>query len=110
VDKAVLRRLTLEALVAEPTTQCRNLANAVAKLAAERNILGPDRTLGPGLIPLSEPRLPNDDETALNEVVWDLVVERVLTPGIDASNSGWPWLRMTKRGKRIADEELGRST
>ncbi len=109
MDKAVLRRLTLEAFRAGPTTQFRSLVNAVSGLAAERGMLGPDRTVGPGLIPLSEPRLPKGDETDLQEVVWDLIVERVLTPGMDAMNPEWPWLRMTERGRRIAEEELGRS-
>ena len=110
MDKAVLRRLTLEAFHAAPTTQFRSLVNAVARLAAERGIMGTDRTVGPGLVSLSEPRLSNGDETDLQEVVWDLIVERVLTPGTDGSNPEWPWLRMTKRGRLIVNEELSRPT
>lgn len=108
MDEAVLRRLTLESLLAVPTTEFRRLTNAVAALAAERGILGPDRTVGPGLVSLSEARLSNSDETILQEVVWDLIVERVITPGLDAMNPNWPWLRMTERGKLMATEELGR--
>lgn len=106
----MLRRLALEALLAAPTTEFRRLINAVAALAAERGVLGPDHTVGPGLVSFSEPKLSTGDETTLQEVVWDLIVERVLTPGLDAMNPEWPWLRMTERGKRIAAKELGRST
>ena len=109
MDKAVLRRLTLEAFRAAPTTQFRSLVSAVSKSAAERGMLGPDRTVGSGHISLSEPRLTKGDETDLHEVVWDLIVERVLTPGTNAMNPEWPWLRMTERGRRIAEKELGRS-
>ena len=49
MDKAVLRSLSLEAFLAAPTIAFRSLANAVAALAAERGVLGPDRTIGPGL-------------------------------------------------------------
>jgi hypothetical protein len=105
----LLRRLALEAFLAGPTTDFRRLANAVAGLAAERGMLGSNRTVGPGLTSFSEPRLSNSDETDLQEVVWDLIVERVLTPGLDAMNPQWPWLRMTERGRRVAKEELDRS-
>ncbi len=108
MDKAMLRSLALEALLAAPTTKFRRLTNAVAALAAERSVLGPDRTVGPGLVSFSEPRLSNSDETILQEVVWDLIVERVLTPGADAMNPEWPWLRMTERGRRVTEKELGR--
>jgi len=47
--------------------------------------------------------------TILQEVVWDLIVDRVITPGADALNPQWPLLRMTERGMRKATEELGRS-
>ena len=107
MDRAVLRRLALESLLAAPATDFQRLQNAVAALAAERGVIGPERTVGPGLVSFSEPKLSNSDETILQEVVWDLIVERVLTPGLDAMNPEWPWLRMTDRGRRMANGEIG---
>ena len=38
--------------------------------------------------------LDGDDTLLANEVIWDLLFERVLTPGMDASNLGLPWVRV----------------
>lgn len=110
MDKTSLRKLALEVLIKAPTTRFESLKKAAAELADGRGSQGASRTGGPGVTYFSEPRLSHEDETDLQEIVWDLIVERVLTPGMDAMNPQWPWLRMTERGKRIAEEELGRST
>ncbi len=109
MDREVLRPLALEALLAAPATEFWRLSNAVAALAAERGIPGPEYTAGPDRTPLSGPVLSEGDMTILQEVVWDLIVDRVITPGADAMNPQWPLLRMTERGRRTATEELGRS-
>jgi hypothetical protein len=109
MDKVTLRRLALEVLLRTPNTDFQSLTNAVAELATEHQLLGPDRTIGPGTYSLSDPQLSLGDQTTLQEVVWDLIVERVVTPGADGYNPEWPWLRLTEGGKRIANEELGRS-
>lgn len=101
--------MTLEALLAEPATEFRFLVNDVAKLAADRGIPGPEYTAGPERTPLSEPTLSHGDMTILQEVVWDLIVDRVVTPGADALNPQWPLLRMTERGMRKASDKLSRS-
>ena len=111
MDREVLRPLALEALLADPTTEFRYLVNAVARLAADREIPGPEFTANSGSerIPLSGPTLSRDDATTLQEVVWDLIVDRIITPGADAMSPKWPSLRMTERGRRAASEELGRT-
>ena len=108
VDKAKLRGLALEAFIRAPTTQFESLKKAVTKLADERGSQGASHAGGPGMTYFSEPRLSPKDETDLQEVVWDLIVERVLTPGADAMNPEWPWLRLTERGRQAALKELGR--
>lgn len=107
MDKRILRNLTLEAFRRAPQTQFRTLIRAVAELAIERGLLEAGSTSGPHITYRAEPQIPKQDENDLHEVVWDLIVERVLTPGIDADNPEWPWLRMTERGKHIASRELG---
>lgn len=109
MDKASLRKLALQAFVRSPTTQFESLKKAVAELADGRGSQGASRPGGPGITYFSEPRLSHENETDLQEVVWDLIVERVLTPGADAMNPQWPWLRMTENGRRVAEKELGRS-
>lgn len=38
--------------------------------------------------------LDGDDKLLATEVIWDLLFERVLTPGTDASNLELPWVRV----------------
>lgn len=111
MDREALRPLALEALLATPTTEFRHLVNAVARLAADREIPGPEFTANSGSerISLSGPTLSRDDATTLQEVVWDLIVDRIVTPGADAAYPNWPLLRMTERGRRTASEELAQS-
>lgn len=40
-----------------------------------------------------------EDIMLVQEVVWDLITERVLTPGSNSEQLAWPWLRVTDRGK-----------
>lgn len=72
--------MALGALLAVPTTEFRHLVNAVAGLAVDRGIPGPEYTAGPERIPLSGPTLSHDGMTTLQEVVWDLIVDRMVTP------------------------------
>ncbi len=41
----------------------------------------------------------------INEVVWDLIIERVLTIGSDSANPEWPWLRLTDFGLEVAGQQ-----
>ncbi len=109
MNREVLRPLALEALLEAPTTEFRHLVNAVARLAADRRIPGPEYVAGPERTPLSGPTLSYGDMTTLQEVVWDLIVDRIVTPGADAIHPHWPLLRMTERGRWAAREELGQS-
>lgn len=86
-------------------TEFQHLVNAVARLAADRRIPGPEYTAGPERPPLSGPTLSHGDMTILQEVVWNLIVDRVITPGADALNPQWPLLRMTERGRRAASKQ-----
>ncbi len=49
--------------------------------------------------------LSKDDEDKVNQVVWDLIIERILTIGLDGTNNEWPFLRLTEFGKKIIKNE-----
>jgi len=46
------------------------------------------------------------DRVRLKQVVWDLILERVLIPGTASpeSNAGWPFISLTEHGIRVVDE------
>jgi hypothetical protein len=45
------------------------------------------------------------DETLLIEVIWNLIVQGILVPGLNDSNQGYPFLRLTEYGKRCVAED-----
>lgn len=45
-----------------------------------------------------------EDENKIREIVWDLIIERVLTIG-DYHNDSWPWLSLTEYGKKYIGSE-----
>jgi hypothetical protein len=58
-------------------------------------------SVGPGgLYTLGE----QDGET-VREIVWDLIVARVLTIGMNDANPNWPWLKVTAYGKEVINSE-----
>ncbi len=49
--------------------------------------------------------LQQDDENRVREILWDLIIQRVLTIG-DFHNDSWPWLSLTEYGKQaIASDQ-----
>lgn len=50
-------------------------------------------------------RLQKHDENRVREVLWDLIIERVLTIG-DFQNSSWPFLSLTEYGKKVIESNL----
>jgi hypothetical protein len=49
--------------------------------------------------------LARGEETILNEVIWSLIVQGVLVPGLDDSNPTLPFIRLTEYGKRCVEED-----
>lgn len=40
------------------------------------------------------PDLNEGDKMLVSEIFWDLVVEKVITIGLDSANQGYPWFRL----------------
>ncbi len=49
--------------------------------------------------------LARGDQSVLLEVIWSLIVQGILVPGLDDSNQGWPFLRLTQYGERCVAED-----
>jgi hypothetical protein len=45
------------------------------------------------------------DIPLINEVIWDLIVERVLTVGADSANPDWPFIHLTEFGSQVVKEQ-----
>lgn len=75
--------------------QFKNIADAVGHSAVKMGFAeNPNQQ---GYQALSFP-LQQTDENRLRQVLWDLIIERILTIG-DYHNDSWPWLSVTDYGK-----------
>ncbi len=96
LDKQILRSLIFEVLKREPDTQLVNLINAVERLAKQQDLLKSPHFL-----------LSNEDKSQVIEICWDLIVERIITPGTSrSSDSSWPFFRTTPLGNTVIGESL----
>ncbi|MFO0794185.1 MAG: hypothetical protein U0586_08965 [Candidatus Brocadiaceae bacterium] len=98
-----LRSLALETFKKNPETQYLDLCSDVADLAIEKKIVQNKKQIG------SIGRsfcLGDKDEDSVREIIWDLIVERVVTIGINSSNPAWPHLKLTGYGKKIINSSM----
>ena len=108
IDLQVLRKLVVQALKNKPSTRFIYIINEVQRLADEQNVFPTREECEKQKIDYSkyqDKRLNPNDELNVNQIVWDLIVDRVLTLGIDPTNQRWPWLRLTEFGHSVVKEE-----
>jgi len=96
------RGLLMQALREPGWNQASTLVRSVGLLKAQaaginanqnlRNY-GGDQYLDPG------------DATLLNEVIWSLIVQGILVPGLNDANQGWPFLRLTEYGRSCVEAD-----
>lgn len=111
MESQVLRQLVWEALKLEELTQFGHITLSVSKLAADRNLFPSReecREKGVNYSYYEQKQLNPLDELAVHQIVWDLIIDRVLTIGCDESNMEWPFLRLTEFG-HSATEDKGSS-
>jgi hypothetical protein len=89
---------TLSAMEPGSVTQFVSIYCAVGRLLGEES--GHSGRVGDG-----RGFLGRGDYSKINEAVWDLVVQRVLTLGQEDSEPGPPWLVLTEFGAHVAEEQ-----
>jgi len=103
IEKNILRALVLEVLSSTPKTQIANTINDVERLVAEYELFPSSddcQRLSIDYKYYEHKTLHPIDKLTINEIIWDLVLERVVTPGADWENQGFPpHFRLTEFGK-----------
>ena len=102
IKKHILRALVLETLSKTPRTQINSINNDVERLVSEYALFPNKDDCERKRVnydSYAHKQLNSDDILTINEVIWDLTVERVVTAGKDASNPDFPFLRLTKFGQ-----------
>jgi len=93
MENNILRKLILEALKEKEGSQYLAVVDEVEKLAAQKNIL-----------PEQNRHLNSGDKIRILEIMWDLIVERILTVGLNECNPGWPFVRLSEYGESVVKE------
>ena len=96
-SKADLRNVILDIVFGRETvhysaTQFGHLAIGVAEVLQRRQ--SPPGPPSGSVWPAGDQRLGEADWLLVNEIFWDLVAGRVLTPGMNSSNAEFPWFRL----------------
>lgn len=105
----VLKQLVFEALKESPGTQFIRIISDVEKLAALHDVFPTEEECREHQINYkfyNEKKLNPIDWLNVNQIIWDLIVDRVLTMGKDCSNNEWPWLRLTEFGHSVVEEKI----
>lgn len=96
------RELMFQALRLGGWNQVSQLCSTVGDVKARRSGINPNpRPSYQG----GRQFLEIGDETVLTEVIWSLIVQGILVPGLNDSNQGWPFLRITEHGEKCLAEE-----
>lgn len=79
----------------------KNLCNTGGAIAVKKGIVANPNPTGFQAIyfPIQQ-----KDANTVREIVWDLIMERVVTIG-DFHNDSWPWLSLTEYGKAVLNSE-----
>ena len=103
IEKHLLRALMLEVLSRTPQTQIVNAINGVERLVAEYGLfpsLDDCQRLGVEYKYYQHNNLNPIDNLTIQEIIWDLILERIVTPGHSNSpDSQFPHFRLTKFGQ-----------
>lgn len=91
-----LRELILEALKDFDKKQVTDLYNKIAEIALEKKLLESKSSYSFG----GSIYLDKLDEARIQDIVWDLIIEGILRPGLgDGNNNNLPFYHLTKKGR-----------
>ena len=95
-----MRRIVLGYVLSDqnPPDQYSAIIDAVAKYLVDH---GYCKETNSYYFPKQYLDISNEDANMVNEIVWDLIIERVLAIGLNKENPSWPFLRLTEYGKSL---------
>lgn len=85
-----------------PSFEFHNLCNTVGSKAVKKEIV--KNPYPPNYQGMTF-HLQKHDENRVREILWDLIIERVLTIG-DYQNSSWPFLSLTEYGEKVMESDM----
>lgn len=104
MNKNEMTKIILKYLQRHPKTQYGEVKHQVETELARRGITGQIQSRQGNVNMTRNVRISDDDALLINQVIWDLISERVLTPGINRDNFQWPFFHVSDMSK--LDEKL----
>ena len=107
IEKQILRELVIETLQKTPHTQVNSIQNDVERLVVERNLFPTKEeceTKGVDYKYYDANTLTRADKAMIAEITWDLIMERILTPGDEQSTHNFPFVSLTTYGEAYAKD------
>lgn len=107
IEKNLFRSLVLEVFKKTPRTQATSIINDVERLVKERDLLPSREDCIQHKLDYhyyEQGELNPIDNFTIVEVIWDLIAERILTPGIDQSNVNFPFVSLTSFGEHVLSQ------
>lgn len=103
MNRDTLKSLILEYLKGHPQTQFTEIYNGVGNIAIERELIEGPSGYRPGA-GYYEGLLGPQEQLLASELIWELIIQGILTPGMNAANPELPRLRLTAYGERCVNE------
>ncbi|MGW9126267.1 hypothetical protein ACWGPW_14785 [Paenibacillus chitinolyticus] len=99
MDKKEIEQEVLRYLEENPKTQASSIHGHIQGILRKRGKIGEIKTGDQYHSVTRTVRISDDTVMTINEVIYDLIAVRILTPGINADNLEWPFLSVTNRDK-----------
>lgn len=99
MEKIEIEKIILEYLKSNNNTQHGDIMNAVENVMKSKGLIG-NITTGNAYYSITQNvKIPNKESLLINDIVYDLIVERILTPGCNRDNLEWPFLHISDTEK-----------
>lgn len=97
MDYEELRPLVLQALKSKPETQIINVINQTETIARAKGFY---KDAVPYMYSPGGPKhyMPKEDREKVRQIIWNLILQGVMTPGINEFNPDLPFIRVTDYG------------
>ncbi len=93
-----LKSIVLEALRIRPDTRLSSILSGVGSIAVESSIVASPHD---GVVQGASYSLRPSDEERVIDIIWDLIIERVLNMGRPGVGGGWPFLKVSSYGREV---------
>lgn len=97
-----MKKIIFEILSKNTINQYSDITNEVAKYLLDKEVC-----IETSISPIGTERLSlsKSDGMLVNQIVWDLIFEKIIIIGSNKKNAEWPYLRVTSLGKNIVCKE-----